>query len=148
MDILFYIGLVLLIGLTIIHAIQWVREKYKITSPSLRSGLITLVCFTILAVLLFGMRLFLKPEVSIKYVDTSQDLSSNMTISPTDPTLYVFETRKRLTCDVTLDKSYPLSLFLGKDTKHVKYKVPCDALTAEMKSDISNITSYLKDEVK
>jgi hypothetical protein len=145
MDLVIFLAMVMMVALTATHLVAWsTAEKRSITSPHLRAAGATLVCFTILSVLVFGMRLFLKPDVRVTYHASSQDLYSNLTVA-NDGT-HVIESKKLQTCDVEFNKSYPLFAAIGKDTRIVTYKMPCDALTTDMRGDISTLLSYLKEE--
>jgi hypothetical protein len=144
MDLVIFLAMVMMVALTTMHLAAWSTEKWIITSHHLRSAGVMLVCFTILAVLVFGMRLFLKPDVRVTYRATSQDLYTNLTVAKDDT--HVIESKKLQTCDVEFNKSYPLFVAIGKDTRITTYKMPCDALTTDMRSDISTVLSYLKEE--
>jgi hypothetical protein len=144
MDIVIFLAMMIMVVLTIVHLSAWSKEKWAIASHHLRSAGIMLLCFTVLAVLVFGMRLFLKPDVQVAYRDSTQDMFSNLTIAKDDTR--VLEMRKLQTCDVVFYKSYPLFVVVGRDLRTNKYKMPCDALTTDMKSDVAAMLSYLKEE--
>ena len=143
MDIVICFGLFVMISFAIIHLSVWGKEQWKITSPHLRSAAIMLVCFTVLSVLLFGLRLFLKPEVVITYQNSSQEIYSNLIVTPASQ---IVDSKRLLTCDVVFEKTYPLFVLMGRDQRTSSYKLPCDVLTTDMKSDISVLASYLKEE--
>jgi hypothetical protein len=143
MDVVVVLGIILMLGLAIFHISVWKRESWKLASTYLRSASLMLVCFTLLTVLLFGMRIFLKPEVSVAYNDTTADIYSNVLTTKDGQ---IQESKKLLVCDVTFKKFYPLSVFMGRDDKAVRYKTPCSELTIESKTDIADIVGYLKEE--
>jgi hypothetical protein len=103
-----------------------------------------MICFTVLTVLMFGMRLFLKPDVRVTYHDSTQEIYSNTTVAKDDTR--VVESKKIQTCDVVFEKAYPMFTVMGRDVRTNKYKMPCDTLTNDMKSDIAVLLSYLKEE--
>jgi hypothetical protein len=35
---------------------------------------------------------------------------------------------------------------MGRDVKQIKFKMPCEHLLPEMKTEVSNVTSFLKEE--
>lgn len=146
MDIIICIAMLLMLGLAIFHLAVWSKQKWSIVSPHLRSAGFLMICFTVLTILMFGMRLFLKPEVQVTYHDSSQEIYSNLTVVKDDTR--IVESKKVQTCDVVFEKSYPLFLYMGKDTRTNKYKMPCDTLTNDMKSDVSVLLSYLKEETR
>jgi len=145
MDIIVGLGMILMLGLTIFHFGHWYREKWKITSQHLRAGSLMLICFTILTILLFGMRIFLKPEVAITYTDTSVPIFTSTAIEDNHQ---VVSTKQMAVCDVYIRKTYPLSVVMGRDGQSVRYKLPCDSLTPETKSDIAAIVSFLKEDTR
>jgi hypothetical protein len=144
MDILMIFSIIMMIGITCVLATTWIKEQYAITSPNLRSMLMMLTCLTALVVVLFGTRLFLKPEVTIKYTDTMYDLTSIQSVN--DKGQHIVDTKRIVGCTASMYKSYPLMLVMGRDTKTIKYKMPCEHLTPEMKTEVSNVTSFLKEE--
>jgi hypothetical protein len=132
-----------MISFVILHLSYWGKEKWRITSPHLRSAGIMLVCFTVLSVLLFGMRLFLKPDVAITYQNSSDEMYKNLVVTPTSE---IVESKKLLTCVVGFEKTYPTFLLMGRDVRNSIYRLPCDVLTTDMKSDIAATVSYLKED--
>ena len=139
-------AMVLLVVLTVAYVIMWSHEKWKITSVHLRMAGLMILCFTVLAVMLFGMRLFLKPDVQLIYVDGTQVTYSNVTVAK-DGT-YQVELRELQTCDVTFDKTFPLFTYMGRVSRVNKYKMPCDMLTTDMKSDVATVMTYLKEDTR
>ena len=146
MDIIICIAMLLMLGLAIFHLVVWSKQKWSIVSPHLRSAGFLMICFTVLTILMFGMRLFLKPEVQVHYFESAQETNYNLVIAKDDTR--VVEYKKIQTCDVVFEKSYPLFLYMGRDTRTNKYKMPCDALTTDMKTDIATLLSYLKEETR
>lgn len=146
MEIIIGFALVAMVIAVIAHLTHWVKAKYEITSPHLKTAGILLVCITVLLTVLFGTRLMLKPDVAIVYNDHMFSVYSNLTVN--DKGQHVLEQRTLVGCNVVLTKTYPLMIVFGRDQKQVKLKMPCDLLTPEMKTDIANTTSYLKEELK
>jgi hypothetical protein len=144
MDILISVALAAILIITGFHTTMWVREKYSVTSSHLRSASMMIVCLTLLVFVLFGARLYLKPEVQIAYEDKMYDLLSSQSIN--DKGQHIIDTKRIVGCEVNLTKSYPLMLRLGRDTKQVKFKMPCEHLTPEMRTEVANLTSFLKEE--
>lgn len=144
MDILINIAVLVMLVIASISTTLWIREKFLPTSVHLRSAALMMTCLTLLIFVLFGTRIFIKPEVSISYSDITFDVFNNLTVN--DKSQQVLETKKIVGCQVDLRRSYPLMIVMGRDSKTIKYKAPCDALMPEMKTEIANLTSYLKDE--
>lgn len=144
MDVLICTAIAAMLILSGLHTMWWIKEKYVITSPHLRSIVVMLTCLTLLVFVLFGTRLFLKPEVKIEYNDKMYDLFSSQAIN--DKGQYIVDTKKIIGCEIDLTKSYPLMWRMGRDTKLVKFKMPCEHLLPEMKTEIANLTSFLKEE--
>jgi hypothetical protein len=144
MDILIASALVAIMLITGFHLTMWVREKYAITSSHLRSAVPLLICLTLLVFALFGARLYLKPEVRIEYNDKLYDLFSSQSLN--DKGQFILESKKIVGCEVELTKSYPLMWRMGRDVKQIKFKMPCEHLLPEMKTEVSNVTSFLKEE--
>jgi hypothetical protein len=144
MDILICTAIAAMMVITGVHLTMWVREKYVITSSHLRSAAMMLICVTLLIFALFGTRLVLKPQVTIDYNDKMYDLYSNQSVN--DKGQFIVESKKIIGCEIELVKSYPLMWRIGRDTKLIKFKMPCEHLTPEMKTEITNVTSFLKEE--
>jgi hypothetical protein len=144
MDILicFAIGMMALIAAAQLS--YWATHGREILAPQLRSATMLLMCLTMLVFLLFGTRLFLRPDVAITYTDRTFDLYSNQTINASSQV--IIESKHLIGCEVNLVKSYPLMFVLGRETKTLKFKLPCDTLSPEMKTDIANTTSYLRED--
>ena len=146
MDIIICIAMFLMLTLAVFHLAVWSKQKWSIVSPQLRQAGFLMICFTVLTVLMFGMRLFLKPEVQVAYHESAQETYSNLVIAKDDTR--VVESKKIQTCDVVFEKSYPLFLYMGRDTRTNRYKMPCDMLTTDMKTDVATLLSYLKEETR
>ena len=144
MDIVICVVIGLMTLIAIYQLSYWASHGREILSPTLRAAVTLLLSVTLLVFLLVGTRLFLRPDVSITYNEKRFEIYSNQTVSPTSQT--VVESKSIIGCEVTLAKSYPLMVILGRDTKTLKFKLPCDALSPEMKTDIANTTSYLREE--
>ena len=143
MDILIFIVLVavaVILGFEITH---WIKEKCAVQSVHLKSAALMVVCFTVMSVLIFGSRILLKPDVVLTYTDTLHETYTNLSVN--DKGNHVLETKRMLGCEVQLVKSYPLMITLGRDSKALKYKMPCDTLTPEMKTEVANLTAHLKE---
>ncbi len=146
MDIVNIIAIVFMFVGTCWYTMQWVKEKYAIGSANLRTALLLLCVVSALSTLMFGTRLMLRPDVAITYTERQFDLYSNLTVN--EKQQHILETKKVIGCEVDFLKSYPLMVVLGHEQRSIKYKMPCDLLTPEMKSEIATVTSYLKEETK
>lgn len=144
MDILICIAIGLMALIAGLYLTYWASHGKEILSPHLRTASVLLMCLTLLVFLLFGTRLFMRPDVSITYTDKQFPIYSNQTISAASQV--IVESKHIVGCIVTLDKSYPLMFVLGRDSKTLNFKLPCDSLSPEMKTDIANTTSHLREE--
>lgn len=146
MDLLIYIAIGMMIILAVINLVYWTTHGREILSPHLRAVSLMMVCVTLLVFVLFGARLFLRPDVSIAYNDKLFDLYSNQTVNA--QAQVVLDSKQLMGCEVELSKAYPLMFYMGRDRKIIKFKLPCDSLSPEMKTEIANATSYLREENK
>lgn len=146
MDIISIIAIVLMFIGTCWYGMLWVKEKYAIGSANLRTAMLLLIVVSVLTTLMFGTRLMLRPDVAITYTERMYEIYSNLTIN--EKQQHVLETKRIVGCEVSFAKSYPLMVMLGHDSRTIKYKMPCDLLTPEMKSEIATVTSYMKEETK
>lgn len=144
MDVLISVAIGIMLAITIAHMSFWLKENRVITSPHLRSASVMLVCLTLLVFVLFGSRLFLKPEVTLTYTEKMYELYNSVSIN--DKAQQIVDSKRVIGCEVELQKGYPLMWVMGRDRKVIKFKLACDALSPEMKTEIANVTSYLKEE--
>jgi len=149
MDYLVGIAMVVMLFIACIHIVAQLSledkaQRWNPVAARYRSAGMQLICFTALAFVLFGSRMFLRPDVSIAYSDIEIGVYKNVTQN--DKLQDVIETKTIAGCQVTLKKTYPLFVTIGSDTKEIKYKLPCDRLAPEMKTDIASVVSYLKEE--
>lgn len=145
MDIVIIIAMLFMLVVAGNYVTAWSAQGRPMTSPHLRSATLLLLCFTVLAVLVFGMRLFLQPTVGVAYAASTQPIFSNVT--PAKDGSRVIETKALSTCKVTFYRSYPMMLVVGTDSTVHNYKMPCDELSTDMKGDIAMTIGYLKGTV-
>lgn len=146
MDIVNILAIFVMFVGTCWYTMLWVKEKYAIGSANLRTALMLMVIVSLLSVLMFGTRLMLRPDVTLTYTEKQIEIYSNLTIN--EKQQHIVDSKRLVACEVSFVKSYPLMVVLGHDTRTIKYKLPCDLLSPEMKSEIATVTAYMKEETK
>jgi len=135
MDI-FVIILIVMLGLSVYPVYKYAKQR---NVPQFIIAYPAAIIF--LAAQLHYVWYIVTPTVLLEYKDTSNQIYSNVTTN--DKQQEITESKHLPTCTVVLTRSQPM-VVLTRETRSLVFRVPCDKLLPEMKTEIANMVIYMK----